>query len=519
MIQEVEYFEIELTECVTMKLMNQILAAFKGRAAYLPFGVFGFGLLLATVSCTVQQNQSLLSSRSNSVDVVTSIVNNTPFAYDVAADTISYNSCVGTALKDSGIPGIKIGVNEGFVDPNGSGAVKGGLKLRSDFLQFVAKNVPPNYPATTVMPSQIQYLLENSRANKGLDIQFAVRWATNLKVVSDTINPSTNVVLNRDGVYEGAFLSQDPVLTSVTKNVQFGAGGTVLSEGPRIYNLASSNSTAVPIEAQFSYSKISDDTFPIQTGVDDSLGAAEQYADIVRSKFNSQTYVLTQTFGSTTPSNGVDDGSYGLNSPQRASSTDTTKAYGRSYELTFTTKNAIYPSQRKNILSKVVERSLEDGKLVSGVSWTCDYVLIMKTNQLNGRKAAQPSCSEIQATDLLNANVAAKVKMIRRHYKQDDWAIGFYYGANTVYAPASRVNQPLCMVAKKTDCYLPTAGLIASNPTQDVGVQYDYSKECYLSRYQEMGVTYVGNLTGDSARALGRCPQYASICVRSSTSY
>ena len=143
----------------------------------------------------------------------------------------------------------------------------------------------------------------------------------------------------------------------------------------------------------------------------------------------------------------------------------------------------------------------------------------MKPNQFNNKKVSEPSCSQLIAADLTNTNVAARVKNIRRHYPESEWGIGFFYAKDSVYNPATRVAQPLCLVHKQTDCYLPTVGIVAGAPAEDVGVQYDTSQECYLSRFQTMGVTYSGNKTGNDARRLGRCPQFASICVRSSTSY
>lgn len=510
MIQEVEYFKNELTDCVTMELMKKI-APIQALAAA--------GMMFIFWGCTQPQNQSLLSARP-STDSAQKALDAVPFGYDLAIDTISYNSCVGSELNSSGLHGFKIGVNEGFVDSNGSGAVKGGIKLRTDFLQYIAKNLSPNYPATSISTGQVQYLLRNSTLNQGVAVQYGVRTASDLKLVADLIQGG-EVKQNRDGIYEQTILSEDPVLTNMTKNVQFGPNGTILAEGPRVFN-SSTVSTPKAFEASFGYSNYTDSTFAITAGVNDSLGAGEEYSDKVRAKFTAGTYVLAVTYG--TPLDGsTSDAVQGLDTPKRpvATSSDTTKAYGRSFSLAFTTRNASYPSWRKNILSRVTEKTLEDGRVASGVSWTCDYAVIMKNNQLNNKKATEPSCSELIGSDLENASIAAKVKNIRRHYPESSWAIGLYYPKNTIYNPATRLSGTprLCLVSKSVDCYLPTTGILTSDTSADIGVQYDETQECYLSRYAEMGVTYIGNKTGDNARALGRCPQYASICVRSSTSY
>lgn len=480
-----------------------------------------FCISLWICGCSIQQNASLLSPSKSEAEVANGIMDNVPFAYDVAMDTISYNSCVGIGLNSSGLHGFKFGANEGFADQSGSGAVKGGLKLKSDFVSYIAKHIDPAFPATTVSPPQIQFVLDNSKFNKDVLIQYAVRETTTLKVVPDLIQPAgtEEILLGRDGTYEGGNLSTAPVATAITKNVLFGPNKTVLSEGPRVYNIGDSTSPD-PLEGTLGYSNASDETFKAEATADDGQGAGEQYSDNVRAKFNSGKQILAVTFGNptrvvssdTTPSSG-------LNSPMRKDEKDLKKAFGKGYELTFVSKNGAIPSHRKNILNKVIERDLETGIQTPGASWTCESFVIMKSNQFNNKKITEPSCAELTAADLQNSVIAAKVKTIRRHYDEAQWGIGFFYDRDTIYNPATRINQPLCLVNKAIECYLPTVGIILTNPTEDIGVQYNTAAECYLSRFSQMGVSYVGGKTGDDARRLGRCPQYASICTRTSTSF
>ncbi|MGZ3725325.1 MAG: hypothetical protein ACXWQQ_05975 [Pseudobdellovibrio sp.] len=492
-----------------------------------------FSTLFVLSSCTVQTTPSLLTATSNTADATTAILTNVPFAYDVAMDTISYNSCsVAPGVNSAGtLHGLKIGANGGFVDSTDTGAVKAGIKLNSAFLQYIAQNVDVAYPNTTVVPSQIQYILENSDKNKDLTIQYAVRSTTNLWVVPDLVVPPSPVTyqVGRDGIYENANLAQDPVLTNLTKNVVFGPNKTIAAEGPRVYNLGTTSSPD-PLEGSLGYTQAWDDTYPPQTGVDDNTGAGENYADNVRAKFNNGQQVLAVTFGnqSVTTSSDTSGASFGLNSPRRPDENNLAKAYGKSYALTFVTKSAAVSSQRRNILANVVEKNLETGTPVPGASWSCENYVIMKTNQWNNKKATEPGCSEISASDLADPTfgpaLKARIVRLRRHYPDSLWGIGFMIRENTVYNPLTRLQQPICVVNKSVDCYLPTTQVLVATPDQDIGVNYSSSvagntSECYLSRYSQMGVTYTGNKTGDAARLLGRCPQYASICVRTSTSY
>ncbi len=494
------------------------------------------GTILSTLftlsSCTQQTTPSLLTSTSNATDVTNKILTDVPFGYDVAMDTISYNSCVGSGLNSSGIlHGLKIGANEGFVDSTDTGAVKAGIKLNSAFLQYIAKSVEPTFPNTSVVPSQIQYILENSEKNKDLTIQYAVRSKSNLYVVQDVIDASKTAgtyTLTRDGIYENAYLSQDPVLTALTKNVVFGPNKTIAAEGPRVYNLGSGSSPD-PIEASLGFSAAFDETYQAQAGVDDGTGAGENYSDLVRERFNSGQQLLTVTFGNQSITSSSDSTtSFGLNSPRRPNETNLARAYGKGYDLTFVTKSSAVPSQRRNILAQITEKNLETGTPVSGASWSCENYVIMKTNQWNNKKATEPACSEVNASDLADPTfgptLKAKIARLRRHYSDTFWGIGFLIRENTIYNPATRPSQPLCVVNKSIDCYLPTTQILSSAPDQDIGVNYSAAtagntSECYLSRYQQMGVTYIGNKSGDTARLLGRCPQFASVCVRTSTSY
>ncbi|MEK6628953.1 MAG: hypothetical protein AABY53_10025, partial [Bdellovibrionota bacterium] len=442
--------------------MMKIFALIRGYRLTALIAIAALGLAVLS-SCTVQQGKSLLSAQTSSGDSVQKVVDSVPFAYDVAVDTISYNSCVGGDLNSSGkLHGIKLGANEGFVDTTGTGAVKGGLKLRSDFLQYLAKNVDPTFPNTSISPSQIQYILQNSPVNKDLKIQYAVRNSSNLKVVLDVIQPSSTEVFVpiRDGIYDGSTLSEDPVVTSITEKVKFGGGtgpaATVLSEGPRVYNVGSKSSPD-PLEGSLGYSNAFDFSFPVIANTDDNTGAGEQYSDNVRAQFNSFNYLLAVTFGSESQQSSTDlTPSNGFNSLKRKTETDLKRAFCRGFELGFSSKNSALSSWRKNLLTQVVEKNLEDGRLVAGASWTCDNILIMKTNQLNNKKPSEPACAELIASDLLDTNISARVKNIRRHYSEDQWAVGLFYAANALYNPLTRTVGPtLCLVNKQANCYLP----------------------------------------------------------------
>lgn len=468
------------------------------------------GLFLFFQNCSVQQNTGILGGTESASTAADKITTNAPFAYDLAPDTISYNSCVGANLNGTGIHGLKIGVNEGFTTSDGSGAVQGGLKLRSEFLQYVGQNVSPRYPSTVITPAQIQELLSQSKANKDTYLQFAVRRRSDLTIMPDLIQPTSTlqVSIPRDGVINYAPLSQDPVLTYLTKNIQFGEKGVVLSEGPRIYNLLDS-STPSPIEATFNYSNYTDETYPLQNLLNDNenFGIGERYSEVVRNRFNLATddkYLLAVTFGSASGT-GSD---LGLNSPRRADDTVKSRAYGRSYALGFSMFTSPSAAGWKNNTLKTVTEADLSTNSNSIATWSCSSYVIMKQNQWNNSRRDKPSCTPLIASDLTNATISAAVKKLRRHYLESDWRIGLFYDANQDYVPAARTAQPICLVPIQNECYLATENVVVAGT--DIGVDYNPATECYL--YNHPGTSYTNSI--DVVKANGRCAQFASICVR-----
>ncbi len=473
---------------------------------------FACGLNVLLLGCNVAQNTGILGTSKSQSLIADKIVTDAPFAYDLVVDTISYNSCVGENLNSSsdGIPGLKIGVNQGFVNAT-VGSMNAGLKLNTEFVQYIGKNLKPQYPSTVVTPQQIQHVLQNSAQNNDAYLQIAVRKKLDLSIVKDLIQPTATsaIAVGRDGIIFYNKLSAGSIAENLTKNIKFGEGGVVLSEGSRIYNL-DSPSSPVPIEATLGYSNITDETYPKVTNIADTenLGFGEKYSESVRSAFNSTSaqnkYLLTITYGPSTVA--VDQG---LSTPLRKDATKLGNAYGRSFALQFGYPADLVAAGWKNTaLKQVIESNLVDGTPVASVSWTCKNYLIMKTNHWNNKKLTEPSCSPLGASDLASTTMNGLVKEIRRHYAESNWDVGLFYPANELIGDFPRANHKICLVPKKrTECYLPTQTVL---PPTDVGVNYNPLTECYL--YNRAGTAYTSPI--DTVKANGRCAQFASICTR-----
>lgn len=479
-------------------------------------------LVVAFQNCSIEQNSGLLGSRATAEQIATQIADRAPFAYDLSSDTISYNSCVGEGLNSYGLHGLKIGINEGFIDNQGTGNVKGGLKLTTDFLKYVAANLKPPYPSTVITPGQISRLLSRSTINSNLHIQYAVRRRNNLSVVVDQYNRALTPVSDsgRDGVFFYENIWMDPIASRLTKYVQYSPDGTILSEGRRVYNLQSD--AASPTEASFGFSHYLDPTMtpkPDDPTDPERFGYGEEYSEMhVRKFFNSANpdkFILTQTYG---PASTQDSSASPLTTPLRVKGQETnlSKAYGRGYMLSFASPSALVPGWvLKTQLRNVTEFDLATSQPIGSTSWQCLNVVIMKQNQWNGADHEQASCAPLLAIDLTDPVRADRVQKIRRHYSEENWDIGLFYRAEDVYDPLTRYTKEICLVPKTTECYLRTdVGEIDSKVKG--GVQYDQTKECYLYNFR-LGGSYSEPTDLASLRKLGRCAQYASICTRTTT--
>jgi hypothetical protein len=493
---------------------------------------------------------------------------NAPFAYDVAADTISYNSCtIEPGKSDPNLHGLKISSSEGFVDNLGSGAVKGGLKLRSDFLQYVGQKFTPDYPSKTITPEQITRVLSASYSifNADAKIQFAVRKKSDYSVIPDLIAPVAPItaVPPRDAIVFPQVLSSGYLGYSITKNISYDTKGIVLKEGPRNYNLSDSQDP-VAIEASFAFNATTDDTFnTAASGIaTEPYGKAEFYTQTVRDAFNANTQLLTVTFGGTDATTGVtaDDAKnntinnikrpYKIGTGTATPVFDTAKAFGHGYNLKFESQTtALY--WPKNRLTKVSEINLDTGTPTGGTTWSCEQFVIAHKSHWNNNKSknpiwvkdtvnVEPNCAPLLANDttcvllpvpdtVAQCNIkkdrAEKIKRIRRQYSVENWNIGLMFlsaprvTAGIPYTPPDRRTLDMCLAPKgDVSCYLPTVGILDSGtsvPAEkllDIGIQYDRAQECYLT-----STTLSGNR--DTERKKGRCAQFASVCVRSSSNY
>ncbi len=525
-----------VTERVSIKSMLMPLLIQKRALIY----SFLLLILSALFSCA-PQGQGILGNPSQLKDIVSQSVKDAPFAYDVAVDTISYNSCVAENINSTRIHGLKVGASEGF-DKDITSVSRGGLKLRTDFLLYVGKKFNPEFPNTSIQPSQIQKILSGSDYNKDAFIQMSVRRKSDYAAIPDLIAPGNNGTKNyavpgRDVSVMPQILHSGILGYQITKGVKFTTDGNVLEQGGRVYNL-SSEPAAAGIEAAFNFNATNDVSAPKLTGTPtgtENYGTADLFSQKIRDDFNSNANLLTVTFGGADsrpdPLNFGDTTNYVdlIKRPfvANSQSADNTKAFGRGFKLAFTSPNPGLASWPRTKLTNVVEINLDDGNNAGGTSWTCENFLIMKSDQWNNNSlysatwtqkdtTVEPSCVPIVGPDLTGTDGIVrqdKIKRLRRHYSVSEWNIGLYSPPQqrSGYTEPNRTNMQLCLTPKTGECYLPTTGILddISRRSLDVGVQYDTTQDCYL--------TTAGG--GDTRRDLGRCAHFASVCVRQSSNF
>ena len=336
-----------VTERVSMNVMSRpVLFSKPFFKCIVYFNLFLHGLNL--FSCA-PQGVGILGSPTKLQDIVDQSTKVAPFAYDLAVDTISYNSCISETVKSSAdIHGLKIGVSEGFTEPL-TGAVKSGLKLRTDFLQYVGKTFKPEYPNKTIQPSQIQKIIANSDYNKDAFIQFAIRQQSDYLAVPDLIlvggnNTKPYAQTPRDLTVFSNALYSGLLGYSLTKSIQFTSAGLVLNEGARVYNLSDSI-VPVNLEATFKLNATDDESYlkpsPV-SGSTENFGRAETHPQEVRDDFNSKKNLLTVTFGGdqNIPDGGLvfGDTTNHINLIKRprlanSQSFDNSKAFGRGFQF------------------------------------------------------------------------------------------------------------------------------------------------------------------------------------------
>lgn len=307
-----------------------------------------------------------------------------PFAFDSSFDTITYNSCAESHLKN----------NSAFFSLKAGAYSTGGIRLNTEFFDYADSSFKPVYPETSLTVNQYKEFLADSPANKGAMPAMALRVKNSLGDVYVQGTSGSAVTLNRDVIplvsnLTDALLMDAFVMKGITANYFPFSSEQKILEGSMNFN--------------------SDEAM------------ADGFRDILMS---SGVLALTYLANNSEATS--------LRSP---SSTNPVKAaYGKGYNLTF----APFPragaaiTNPNHVLAQVTESDLS-APGVGGRTWSCNHVYPIV------RAQDAPTLCPAQSYDEIRAYPAYRneLNLLRRHLRADQWDINVKVGCVVPKGPVS----------------------------------------------------------------------------------
>lgn len=297
-------------------------------------------------------------------------VQSIPFAFEANFDTITYNSCAETQLRNT----------PGFFSIMAGAYSTGGIKLKTEYFSYADQNFNPIYPATTLSENQYKEFLADSPANVDVTPNLAVRVKNSL---TDVYTTNSSVTLWSDVIPMVGKLTDTLVMDS------YSAKGVTANYFP------------------FS---------PEQRVMEAALNfnSSEELADQFRNVFMSSG-VLALTF---IPPNSE------IFKVKTASTTTPVKtAYGKGYNMTFSP----YPvsggaaTNPNHVLAQLLETDLATPG-VGAKAWNCSRVYKVVRSQ-----DAATYCPAHTYNDLKNATIRSELAIARRHLRADQWDVNVSY--------------------------------------------------------------------------------------------
>jgi hypothetical protein len=344
-------------------------------------------------------------------------VANIPFAFEAALDTITYNSCADQKLAGS----------DAYFSLKAGAYNTGGIKIKSDFFDYVDQNFSPIYPATTLSAVQYKELLQDSPANKGMTPNLALRVKNSLTDVYTKGNLTLNIdIIPMVGVLSDALVSDSIINKNVTATYFPFSPEMRIMEGSLTWN--------------------------------DNETQAAKFRGFMT---NSATLALTYT-----PPN------QDIYKVAAANTTYPVKTpYGKGYSMGFSAyAGSTSVSAVQRLMSSVMESDLAS-PTTSGKAWTCGryYKVVREADSTvvnsqsycpsHTNEELNPPSSATQAVKDVAVRRRAELEIVRRHLRSDQWDVNV---------------DRQCVVPKSgVSCYNET------KPTSAPTVQYDVTQECY----------------------------------------
>lgn len=287
-----------------------------------------------------------------------------PFAFEAGFDTITYNSCADSHLRN----------NNAFFSIKAGAYTSGGIKISDRFFDYADTNFKPTYPETTLTTNQYKEYLADSPVNVGAVPNMAIRVKNSLH---DVFTATNKLTLWSDVVPMVAPLTDPLVMDSF---VQKGVTANYFPFSPE--------------------SRVMEATM--------SFNSNESLANEYRNVF--------MTSGVLALSYMVNNGElYQVRAP--SSTLPVKSAYGRGYSLVFGQAGGA-TNNPNNQLAGVTEYNLENPTQVLK-SWNCGR----KYKVIRAQDAT--SLCPAQSYNDISGNAArrAELAVMRRHLRADQWDV------------------------------------------------------------------------------------------------
>lgn len=348
------------------QVMGGICASFVLVVSFQNCGKAGFDAELGGIEDSGSSDASLSAKYGEST---AQKVKSIPFAFDAGFDTISYNSCAETHLRN----------NSAFTSLKAGSYQTGGIALKNQFYSYVDQNFKPTYPETSITENQYKEYLADSPLNANAVVAAAIRPRSSLSDVYLVESNSGSPALNKDVV---------PMVGTLTDALVMDA---FIPKGITAHYFPFSPEFKV-MEAGFNFN--SDET----------------RADVVRDIF-ANSGILSVTYMMENED---------INKVRSSSTSVPVKtAYGRGYSLAFSPypaagADAMNPNR---VLASVTESDLTSPS-VPTKQWSCGRVYsVLRTQDA----VACPAHTYAEIKN--NPTIRSELDIFRRQFRADQWDV------------------------------------------------------------------------------------------------
>lgn len=296
-----------------------------------------------------------------------------PFAFDAGFDTITYNSCAETSIRN----------NTAYFTLKAGAYSSGGIKLKNEFFDYADSNFKPIHPETSLTQNQYKDYLADSPANNGAVATMSIRDRNNL---ANVYTGTGKLTLWTDVI---------PLVAPLTDSLVMDA-----------FSQKGVTANYFPFSPE---SRVMEATM--------SMNANESTAEVYRQTFMTSA-ILSLTYM-------VNNGEiHEVRSP--SSAMPVKSAYGKGYSFVYSQAPAAGAASNNptNVLAGVTEYDLQSPTQVIR-TWNCNrkYRVVRKEDA-----ATQCPTGKTYSDIAADSAYVRELAIARRHLRADQWDVNVQYG-------------------------------------------------------------------------------------------